>query len=255
MRFTVLSAKKAAVIFTAIVLAVGSVFLLNGTGAYAVFYGYGYKKLPIYSVKTEEKKIAISFDCAWGADYTETLLSVMKKENVKCTFFAVEFWAGKYPEMLKKISDEGHEVGTHSATHPHMAGLSAAAIERELRTSVQAIENITEKKVELFRPPFGEYNDTVLTCAENMGLYAIQWSVDSLDWKDLSAKEILKRVVGGVNSGAIVLFHNQGLHTAEALPDIIKELKSQGYEFVPIGELIYRDNYKIAPDGAQIKNV
>ena len=85
--------------------------------------------------------------------------------------------------------------------------------------------------------------------------YPIQWSVDSLDWKDLSAREIETRVISGVKSGAIVLFHNQGLHTAEALPNVIKALKEKGYEFVPIGELIYRENYKIAPDGAQIMNV
>ena len=254
MRFTVLSAKKLLTSAAAIVAAVLFIVLISETGAYAVFYGNGFKKLPIYSVKTDEKKIAISFDCAWGADYTETLLSVMKSENVKCTFFTVQFWTEKYPDLIKKISDEGHEIGTHSATHPHMAGLSAATVKKELETSSIAIENITGKKVELFRPPFGEYNDAVIECAESLGLYAVQWSVDSLDWKDLSAKEIEERVIDGADNGAIVLFHNQGLHTAEALPFIIKELKSQGYEFVPIGELIYKEGYRIAPNGAQIKN-
>lgn len=254
MRFTVISAKKIALFITMAAVAFCSCFLLAETGAYAVFYGNGLKKLPIYSVNTDEKKIAISFDCAWGADYTETLLKVMKDENVRCTFFTVEFWTEKYSDLIKKISDEGHEIGTHSATHPHMASLTETAVKKELETSSLAIENITGKKVELFRPPFGEYNDTVITVAEKMGLYTIQWSVDSLDWKDLSAKEIESRVVGKAANGAIVLFHNQGLHTAEALPNIIKELKSQGYEFVPIGELIYKDGYKIAPDGAQIKN-
>lgn len=254
MRFTVLSAKKIAAILAIVIFAAFSVFLVADTGAYAVFYGNGFKKLPIYSVKTDEQKIAISFDCAWGIDYTETLLKIMKEENVKCTFFAVEFWTEKYPDMVKKISEEGHEIGTHSATHPHMASLSKSDVIKELETSALAIENITGKKVELFRPPFGEYSDTVITCAEEAGLYPIQWSVDSLDWKDLSAAEIKKRVISGADKGAIVLFHNQGLHTAEALPMIIKELKAQGYEFVPIGELIYKDGYKIAPNGAQIKN-
>ena len=163
----------------------------------------------------------------------------------------VEFWTEKYPEYVKKISDAGHEIGTHSATHPHMSKLSAAAIKKELEESSAAIEKITGKKVELFRPPFGEYSDAVIETAESLGLYSIQWSVDSLDWKDLSAGEIKERVVSRVQNGSIVLFHNQGLHTAEALPEIIRELKARGYEFVPIGELIYRDNYHILPDGAQ----
>lgn len=223
------------------------------SGAQSVFYGGNLRKLPIYSVKTEEKKVAISFDCAWGTDYTDKLLEAMKKENVRCTFFCVEFWSEKYPEYLKKISEAGHEIGTHSATHPKMSTLNKEAIDRELTSSVAAIEKVTGKKVELFRPPFGDYDDLLIERAEALGLYTIQWSVDSLDWKNLSAKEIEKRVLSRVKNGSIVLFHNQGLHTAEAIPEIIKALKEKGYEFLPIGELIYRENYFIAPDGTQVK--
>ena len=255
MKITVLSAKKIFALIASLTALALAVFCVSESGAYAVFFGNGYKKLPIYSVRTEQKKVAISFDCAWGADYTQTLLNVMRAENVKCTFFTVRFWAEKYADYVKKISDEGHEIGSHSSTHPHMAGLSAAAIEKEIKDSAAAVEKITGKKVELFRPPFGEYNDLVIETCEKLGLFPIQWSVDSLDWKNLSAKEIESRVVNGVKNGSIVLFHNQGLHTAEALPNVIKSLKNKGYEFVPIGELIYRTDYKIAPDGAQIKNV
>lgn len=227
---------------------------LFSTGAYAVFYGATLKKLPIYYVKTEEKKIAISFDCAWGVDYTDKLLDIMRKENVRCTFFAVEFWSEKYPEYLKKIADAGHEIGTHSATHPYMSKLDKNAILKELNTSSDAIEKITGKKPELFRPPYGDYNDLLIDTANEIGLYTIQWSVDSLDWKNLSDGEIKSRVVSKAHNGAIVLFHNQGLHTHEALSGIISELKSKGYEFVPIGELIYRGDYTMGADGAQIHN-
>ena len=211
------------------------------------------RKIPVYSVKTDEKKIAISFDCAWGVDYTDKLLDVMEKENVKCTFFMVEFWTTKYAEYVKKIDEKGHEIGTHSATHPHMNGLGTAEIEKELATSKQAIRNVTGKDVTLFRPPFGEYSDKVIEAATRLNLTTVQWSVDSLDWKDLSATEIEKRVVSRIKKGSIVLFHNQGLHTAEALPRIIKELKRQGYEFVTIGDLIYKDDYYINGNGEQIK--
>ena len=135
-----------------------------------------------------------------------------------------------------------------------MSKLSKEQITKELSTSKSAIESITGKRVELFRPPYGDYNDLLIETAKELGLYTIQWDVDSLDWKNLSANEISNRVVNKVKNGSIVLFHNQGLHTAEALPQIIKELKGKGYTFVPIGELIYRDNYYMAVDGAQIKS-
>ncbi|MBE7083196.1 MAG: deacetylase [Clostridiales bacterium] len=254
MYFTVLSKKKILKVVTAFLIIVLLTILVQKSGAYQVVTGSATKKLPIYYVSTEEKKVAISFDCAWGTDYTEKLLSIMEKEQVKSTFFMVEFWTKKYPEMVKKISDLGHEIGTHSATHPYMSKLDKQSIINELTTSRVAIEEITGKKVEVFRPPYGDYDDLLIQTAKELGLYTIQWDVDSLDWKNLSANEISNRVVNKVKNGSIVLFHNQGLHTADALPQIIKELKGKGYAFVPIGELIYRDNYYMAVDGAQIKS-
>lgn len=251
MRFVVLSRKKViAVIFSIIALIILSTII----GVSAVSVSSNGRKLPIYSVKTEEKKLAISFDCAWGTDYTDKLLSTMSENDIKCTFFMVEFWTEKHPDYVKKISDMGHEIGTHSATHPHMSKMGKSAIEKELESSKKAISDITNKPVELFRAPFGEYNNTVIETAYEKGLYTIQWDVDSLDWKDLSASEITARVLGKVKNGSIVLFHNQGKHTAEAIKLIIPELKKQGYTFVTIGELIYRSDYSILPDGTQIRN-
>ena len=209
------------------------------------------RSLPIYSVETSEKKIAISFDCAWGVEFTDELLSVMEKNDVRCTFFAVQFWVEKHPEYVKKIVDAGHEIGTHSRTHPYMSTLTKAQIQDELTTSSKAIERLTGTKVTLFRPPYGDYNNTLIdTCAE-MGLYPIQWDVDSLDWKNLSATEIAMRVINGTKEGSIILCHNNGLHTAKALPLIFSTLKNRGYEFVPISELIYTENYYLDNNGRQ----
>lgn len=251
MYFTCLKRRNLIFALALVLTGIFSALTLSFSGAYAVFYGGTLRKLPIYAVERQDNRIAISFDCAWGVDYTDTLLSVMAEENVKCTFFAVRFWSEKYPEYLLKISEAGHEIGTHSSTHPYMSKLDAAAIEKELTDSSSAIEKITGQKVTLFRPPYGDYDDLLIETAERLGLYTIQWSVDSLDWKDLSAGEITERVIKRVKSGAIVLFHNQGKHTAEALPAIITALKEKGYEFVPIGELIYKSDYKILPDGTQ----
>ena len=178
----------------------------------------------------------------------------MKENDVVCTFFTVEFWTKKYPEYVKKIDEAGHDIGTHSATHPYMSKLNKETIIKELETSSAAITAITGKKVEVFRPPYGDYNNLLIETAYEKGLYPIQWDVDSLDWKNLSAKEIESRVLGKIKNGSIVLFHNNGLHTAEALPAIIKGAKEKGYEFVKISDLIYRENFSMAADGSQIKN-
>ena len=251
-------------VFVLIICAVCTVFALISTFAYCIQIGRkssqtvgagtsSPRSLPIYSVETDEKKIAISFDCAWGVDHTDKLLEYMQKNEIRCTFFAVQFWVEKYPEYAKKIIDAGHELGTHSRTHPYMSKLTKAQIQDELSTSSQAIEKITGQKVTLFRPPYGDYNNTLIdTCAE-MGLYPIQWDVDSLDWKNLSAQEIALRIVNGAKNGSIILCHNNGLHTAEALPMIFSTLKNRGFTFVPISELIYKENYVIDHNGRQHK--
>ncbi len=224
-----------------------------GTGAYAVYYNSTMRKLPIYSVGRDDKKISISFDCAWGAEKTEKLLEHMRFYGVKCTFFATEFWVEKYPDTVKKIVDEGHEMATHSATHSYMSKQSEEEITAELKSSREAIEKITGIKVELFRPPYGDYNDKLIKTCEKEGLFAIQWDVDSLDWKDLSANEIAQRVIKRTESGSIILCHNDGKHTADALPLIFADLQGRGYEFVKISELIYREGYTVDHTGKQIR--
>ena len=211
------------------------------------------RSLPIYSVATDEKKVAISFDCAWGVEYTDKLLDIMEKNDVRCTFFAVQFWVEKYPEYAAKIVQAGHELGTHSRTHSYMSKLSESEIRDELTTSCLAIERATGQKTNLFRAPYGDYDNKLIDTASALGLYTIQWDVDSLDWKNLSGTEIALRIVNGAKNGSIILCHNNGLHTAEALPMVFSTLKNRGYEFVPIGELIYKENFTIDGTGKQHK--
>ena len=221
------------------------------TGAYAVFYGNTPRLVPIYSVEREEKVCAITFDCAWGTEYTDAILSALKNSSVRATFFMVEFWAEKYTGFVKKMHDGGCEIRTHSSTHSYMSKLNAEGIKSELSTSSQAIKDVTGKEVELFRPPYGDYDDELIKTASELGYYTIQWDVDSLDWKDLSASDIAMRVINGVKNGSIILMHNNGLHTAEAVPVILETLKNRGYSFVPVGELILRENYVIDGTGRQ----
>ncbi len=222
------------------------------TGAYAVYTGATSSRLvPIYSVGRDDKLISVTFDCAWGVEYTDEILNSLKENEVRATFFTVQFWVEKYPEYAKKIIDSGCEIGTHSATHSYMSKQNAEEIKKELLSSSQAIEKITGQKVELFRAPYGDYDDELISTASELGFYTVQWDVDSLDWKNLSASDIAARVVNGVKSGSIILMHNNGLHTAEAVPVILNTLKKQGYTFVPVSELIYRENYTIDATGRQ----
>lgn len=210
--------------------------------------------LPIYCVETEKPQVAISFDAAWGADDTDTLLQILEENDVKTTFFMCGYWVDKYPEEVKKIAEDGHDLGNHSATHPHMSQLSKEQIKEELITTGNKIEELTGVKSELFRPPFGEYTNDVISAAEECGYYTIQWDVDSLDWKEYGVQEEISKVLNHkkLGNGSIILFHNDAKYTPQALDSIIKGLKEKGYEIVPISELIMRENYTINAEGRQV---
>ncbi len=251
MKFITVRLKSVALAAALAALVAAGTLTASAAGAAEVYWS-GARSLPIYSVERDDNKVALSFDCAWGVDSTDAILACLGEKKVHVTFFTVQFWAEKYPEYLKKISEQGHEVGTHSATHSYMSRLSQTEIEAELKNSSAAIEQITGKSVELFRPPYGDYDNLLIDTSNAMGLYPIQWDVDSLDWKDLSASDIAARIVARTRSGSIILMHNNGLHTAEALPIVIDTLRANGFDFVPIGELIYRENFTIDATGRQI---
>ena len=242
-------------VFIAVLTLVASCIILKNTGAYSVYtLATKNRDLPIYCVGEKENEIAISFDCAWGVDYTDKILDTLDFYKVKCTFFATQFWVEKYPDYVKKINERGHEIGTHSRTHSYMSKMGEGEIVDELKTSSSAIEKITGKKVSLFRPPYGDYDDLLVVTARGKGLHTIQWDVDSLDWKDLSAEQIANRVIKKVKAGSIILCHNNGLHTADALPLIFTDLLQKGYVFQPIGELIYKNDYRVDASGRQFLN-
>ncbi len=203
------------------------------------------RDVPIYSVDTKEKKVAISIDAAWGADSTPKLLAILKQHNVKTTFFLTGIWVKKYPEMVQAIAAAGHEIGNHSLTHPHFGSLPAAEIKEELDKNDALIFKLTNKHTRLFRPPYGEYDNLVLQTARGMGYEVIQWSVDSLDWQNTGKEAIIDRVLKNVQPGAIILFHNNAQYTPEALPVILDALQQQGYQIVPVSDLLLKGNYYV----------
>lgn len=212
------------------------------------------KLLPIYNVETEEKKIALTMNCAWNADDIDKILNILKENNVKITFFIVGDWIDKYPEAVKKIKEAGHEIGSHSNTHPHVNNLSYEENIKEIEESCKKIEQITGTKSTLYRAPYGEYNSTVIKSAQDKKLYPIQWNLDTLDYTGLTGEEMWKRLKDKLKGGDIILTHNGTKHTADSLDMLIKNIKQKGYDVVRISDLIYKENYQININGTQVKN-
>ncbi len=213
------------------------------------------RQLPIYSVDCSDKKAAITFDCAWGAEDIPSILKTLKEEDVKATFFIVGQWAEKYPQSVKMIADGGHDVANHSYSHLRMGSINRNKISSEISICGNKLGEISGKKVNLFRAPYGDYNDEVIKTAKDLGYYTIQWDVDSLDWKPGISKEvIMSRIDKRIKPGSIILFHNDTPYTAQILPNIIKKLKKEDYKLVPVSELIIKENYRIDLDGKQKSN-
>ncbi|MGN1051407.1 MAG: polysaccharide deacetylase family protein, partial [Acutalibacteraceae bacterium] len=191
------------------------------------------RDIPIYSVETEKKEVSISFDAAWGNEQTETLLEILDKYKIKTTFFLVGDWVDKYPESVKDIAQHGHEVENHSNTHPHMTQISLAEQKEEINKCNKKIEKITGKCPTLFRAPYGDYDNTVMTASRNCKMYCVQWSIDSIDWKNPTPAQMVERITSNIENGSIILLHNGAENTPEALPMIIEGIKSAGYDIVP----------------------
>lgn len=246
--------KKTFFLYCILILCVAAVLVIGNSGVISVMNEGGEERLlPIYNVdKGEDKVCSITFDAAWDDLDTDKLIEILNKYQVKATFFMVGSWVEKYPESVKKFASNGHEIMNHSDSHPHINQLSEEKVKEEITKCADKIEAATGKRPDLFRGPYGEYNNTVLRAAEAVGNKTIQWDVDSLDWKDLAADDIVARVTKRVKPGSIILFHNGAKNTPEALPQILEKLIADGYRFVPVGELILRENYTIDHRGRQI---
>lgn len=209
------------------------------------------RQLPVYSVQRDDKVVALSFDAAWGNEDTQTLIDILDKYDIHATFFVVGDWVDKYPESVKALSDAGNEVMNHSSHHAHFSQLSDSEIVSDITACNEKIAAVTGETPVLFRCPYGEYDDHVISAVNGMGMTAVQWDVDSLDWKGISADEIKSRVLKNVGPGSIVLFHNAAENTPQALPGIIESLIADGYRIVPISQMLLSGDYTIDHTGRQ----
>ena len=210
--------------------------------------------LPIYSVETNEKKVAITFDSTWGINNTNEILNILDKEGIKATFFLLGKWVDEFPEEAKEIYKRGNEIGNHSDSHPSMSNISVERLIKEITLGDEKLKKLTGRSTKLFRFPSGEYNKNLVQVVEGTKHIAIQWDVDSIDWKEQGAEIEFNRVIKNVKPGSIILFHNGTKYTTETLPKIIEKLKKEGYSFVTVSELIYKENYSIDNRGVQKLN-
>ena len=219
----------------------------------SVFFSSEERKLPIYCVEQSSPKVSISFDAAWGNEDTQNILDILKKYDVKATFFMTGGWVDSYPKDVKKIAKAGHDLGNHSQNHKQMSQLSSEECISEIQQVNDKIEKLTGKTPILFRPPYGDYNNTLIEATNACNCYCIQWDVDSLDWKNYGVDSIITTILDhkALGNGSIILMHNGAKYTKDALPSVIEGLQDKGFEIVPISELIYKEDYEIDTQGRQ----
>ena len=226
----------------------------RATGSLLASATVGDRELPIYCVDTTENKVALSFYAAWGAEDFPKIMDILDKHNVKVTFFMTGGWVTDNPDCVKELVKRGHDLGNHSEHHYDMTTISQSEKESELQSVHDRVKELTGYEMFLFRPPYGAYDNAVIKTAYQMDYYPIQWSVDSLDWKDYGVDSIIDTVCNhkALAPGAIILCHNGAKYTAEALDTMLTQLEEKGYTVVPISELIMRENYHMDVAGKQI---
>ena len=211
------------------------------------------RELPVYCVQQKEKIAALSFDAAWGNEDTQTLIDILNQYGINTTFFVVGDWVDRYPESVRALAEAGNEVMNHSSSHAHFSSLSSSEITADISACNDKIEAVTGIRPTLFRCPYGEYDDHVIKAVNSLGMTAVQWDVDSLDWKNYGVDSIVSTVLNHphLGNGSIILMHNGAKYTKDALPLVIDGLQKKGFEIVPISQLIYQSDYEMDHEGRQ----
>lgn len=191
---------------------------------------------------TSGKMVALTFDDGSDGTNIQRILNILDSHNVTATFFLTGSGAQNHPQPIRNIVAAGHQIANHSYSHPDFTGLTAAQMKSELDRTENTIRNITGKTAKpLFRAPFGSTSSAVLTAVGNAGYtHTIHWTIDTLDWRGTSASQITSRVMNNIVPGSIILMHTGAgaSGTPGALPDMIQRLKTQGYSFVTVSQIL-----------------
>ncbi len=215
------------------------------------------RELPVYCVQTDKKQVALTFDAAWGNEQTDTILKILDAYDVKATFFLTGGWVDAYPEDVRKLAENGHELGNHSQNHKNMSELTKKEIQMEIQQVHETVKSLTGIDMKVFRPPYGDYDNELIETAEQCGYLPIQWDVDSEDWKNYGVDSIIQKVTQHqhLGNGSIILMHNGADYTPQALEAVIAKLQEQGYELVKVSDLVYWEDYHMDAEGRQIPGV
>jgi probable sporulation protein (polysaccharide deacetylase family) len=192
---------------------------------------------PIFHGNIDQNKVAFVCNVFWGEEFLPDMLKTLEDNNVHITFFIGGTWAKDNPDILKNIVEKGHEVANHSYNHPHPNTLSKDKNKEQILKAETIIQQITGVKTSLYAPPYGEYNDVVLSAAQELDYKTIMWSIDTIDWKRPPSEIVKSRVLKKIHNGAIVLMHPTE-PTKKALPELLKELREKGYIITTVSDVI-----------------
>lgn len=195
---------------------------------------------PIYQGNTGQKNVAITVNVDWGEEYIPRMLAEFKKHDAVATFYVTGTWAEKNRDLLKQMFQEGHSIQNHGYKHVHFNTLAPDQMAEQIKKAEKVITDITGKKSTFFTPPYGEQNKQLMTVVSELGYELTMWSVDTIDWQRPAADTIVKRVMNKVHNDAIILMHPTE-PTAQALPDLLSQLKQDGYKMVSIDKIIVKD--------------
>jgi peptidoglycan/xylan/chitin deacetylase (PgdA/CDA1 family) len=203
----------------------------------------------------DQPYIAMTFDDGPNAANTPRLLDMLKRRGIKATFFLIGENAQAYPEIVKQILAEGHEIGNHTWTHPQLSKLSDDRVKSEISWTQNVIKNIGGYTPTLLRPPYGAITQKQQEwIANELGLNIILWSVDPFDWKRPGSVVVRQRILAGATPGAIILSHDIHKQTVDAMPSTLDALIAKGYKFVTVSQIITLNKPKPSPTPASADN-
>lgn len=194
----------------------------------------------LFRVETGEKVVSLTFDALWDDSYSEELLNVLSKNKIKSTFFLTGTWIKNYPELTEKIIAE-HEIGSHSYSHLHLTSLTEENLLEEVIKFEDVVKELTkndESGINLFRPPYGEYDERLISILQERGYKVVMWSVESKDWLNLNVSETVDQVLANIHPGAVIIFRMGNKENLQSIPLIANSLRKQGYRIIPLSKMI-----------------